>query len=225
MTEKKSQELETEEVLVRAKGFWEKNSKNILIASSAVILLVGGYLAYKYFFQLPAETKAQDAIFMAEENFRKDSISLALNGDATAPGFLKIIQKHGGTKTANIAHLYAGECYLQLGEFDNAIKHFKDFNANGARQVEAKKEGMMGDAYSELKKNEDAISHYRKAGTLFPEDQAISSEYLFRAALLLEMGGKNKEAIELYQEVKDKYPRTEKGFVVDKYLARLGSTK
>lgn len=225
MTEKKSQELETEEVLVRAKGFWEKNSKNILIASSAIILLVGGYLAYKYFFQLPAETKAQEAIFLAEENFRKDSLSLALNGNASTPGFLKIIQKHGGTKTANIAHLYAGECYLQLGEFDNAIKHLKDFNAHGARQVEAKKEGLLGDAYSELKKNDEAISHYRKAGTLFPDDQAISSEYLFRAAMLLEMGGKNKEAIELYQQVKEKYPRTEKGFVVDKYLARLGSVK
>jgi hypothetical protein len=25
--------------------------------------------------------------------------------------------------------------------------------------------------------------------------------------------------------LKDKYPRTEKGFVVDKYLARLGVTK
>jgi tetratricopeptide (TPR) repeat protein len=225
MTEKKSQELETEEVLVRAKGFWEKNSKNILIASSAIILLVGGYLAYKYFFQLPAETKAQEAIFLAEENFRKDSLSLALNGNASTPGFLKIIQKHGGTKTANIAHLYAGECYLHLGEFDNAIKHLKDFNAHGARQVEAKKEGLLGDAYSELKKNDEAISHYRKAGTLFPDDQAISSEYLFRAAMLLEMGGKNKEAIELYQQVKEKYPRTEKGFVVDKYLARLGSVK
>ena len=53
----------------------------------------------------------------------------------------------------------------------------------------------------------------------------ISSEYLFRAALLTEMSGKNDEAIELYQQLKDKYPRTEKGFVVDKYLARLGVTK
>ena len=225
MSDKKSQELETEEVLVRAKGFWEKNSKNILIASSAIIILVGGYLAYKYFFQLPAETKAQEEIFRAEENFRKDSLALALNGDATTPGFLKIIQKHGGTKTANIAKLYAGECYLHLGEYDNAIKYLKDFSANGASQVEAKKEGLLGDAYSELKKNEEAISHYRKAGTLFPDDQAISSEYLFRAALLLEMSGKNKEAIELYEQVKEKYPRTEKGFVVDKYLARLGAVK
>jgi len=53
----------------------------------------------------------------------------------------------------------------------------------------------------------------------------LSSEYLFRAGLLLEMAGKNKEAIEVYKQIKEKFPRTEKGFAIDKYLARLGETK
>lgn len=225
MADVKFEEIEPEEIVVRAKGFWEKNSKTILIASTAVILLVGGYLGYKYFVQMPAEEKAQEEIFSAEQHFRNDSLALALNGNATSSGFLKVIKKYGSTKTGNIARLYAGECYLQLGDFNNAVKYLKEFDANGAAQVEAKAEGLLGDAYSELKKTDDAVSHYRKAGTLFPEDQAISSEYLFRAALLLEMNGKTKEAGELYQEVKDKFPRTEKGFIVDKYLARLGTGK
>jgi hypothetical protein len=38
------------------------------------------------------------------------------------------------------------------------------------------------------------------------------------------MNGKPEEALELYQIIKDKYPRTEKGFVIDKYLSRLGAT-
>jgi TolA-binding protein len=53
----------------------------------------------------------------------------------------------------------------------------------------------------------------------------MASEYLFRAGLLLEMEGKNKEAIEVFKMLKEKFPRTEKGFSVDKYLARLGETK
>jgi hypothetical protein len=32
----------------------------------------------------------------------------------------------------------------------------------------------------------------------------------------------NKEAIDLFKELKEKYPRTEKGFEADKYLAQLG---
>lgn len=223
MADVKFEEIEPEEIVVRAKGFWDKYSKTILIAGAAVILVVGGYLGYKYFFQLPAEEKAQEEIFAAEQDFRNDSLSLALNGNASSAGFLKVIKKYGGTKTGNVARLYAGECYLQLGDYNNAVKYLKEFNANGAAQVEAKAEGLLGDAYSELKKTDDAISHYRKAGSLFPEDQAISSEYLFRAAMLLEMNGKTKEATALYQEIKDKFPRTEKGFIVDKYLARLGA--
>jgi predicted negative regulator of RcsB-dependent stress response len=224
MSDKNVQDTEQQELIRNAQGFWEKNNKMILIITSAVILIAGGYLGYKYLFQLPNEEKAQEEIYKAEENFRKDSIALALNGNVNTPGFLKVIKKYGGTKTGNLAKLYAGECYLHLGDYANAVKYLNDFSANGAKQVEAKVEGLLGDAYSEQKKNEEAITHYKKAGTMYEKDQALSSEYLFRAALLLELGGKTKDAAELYQTIKEKYPRTEKGFVAEKYLARSGVT-
>lgn len=210
------------EVLNKAKGFWEHNSKKVVYGLLAFIIVVGGYLGYKYLVVLPNETKAQEEIFKAEANFRKDSISLALNGDASNPGFLKVINKYGSTKTGNLARLYAGECYLQLGDFKNAIKFLEEFDANGATQIEAKVQGLLGDAYAESKQNDKAISYYKKAGSTFPEDANLSSEYLFRAGLLLEINGKTKEAVELYKEIKEKFPRTEKGFSIDKYLARLG---
>jgi len=43
--------------------------------------------------------------------------------------------------------------------------------------------------------------------------------------MLLEIEGKNAEAIKLYQQIKEKFPRTERGYSIDKYLARLGVTK
>ncbi len=225
MSVKTQLEPEQIEVLERAKGFWEKNSKMILYISSAVILLAGGYFGYKYLVMLPNEQKAQEEIYKAEIHFRKDSISLALNGNNSTPGFLKVIKKYGNTKTGNLAKLYAGESYLQLGDYKNAIKYLEDFNAHGAKQVEAKAEGLLGDAYAELKQNEKALEHYKKAGTIFPEDAFLSSEYLFRAGMLYEIMGKNKEAIEVYKEIKEKFPRSEKGYNIDKYLARLGETK
>lgn len=222
MAENKHLEQADQEVVDKAVGFWNAYGKKLSIGIVALVVLVGGYWAYGYFVQGPQEKKASEEIFMAESYFRKDSFNLALNGNAGTPGFLKVISKYDGTKTANLARLYAGECYLQLGEFQKAIDNLEKFKSAGAKQAEAKAEGLLGDAYAELKKNDEAITHYKKAGTLFPDDQAISSEYLFRGALLSEMSGKNDQAIELYQLLKDKYPRTDKGFVVDKYLARLG---
>ena len=67
----------------------------------------------------------------------------------------------------------------------------------------------------------EAVSYYKKAGAYFPEDEAISSEYLFRAASFLELNGKVDEAIEIYKSIKNKYPKSEKGFMVDKYINRL----
>jgi hypothetical protein len=39
------------------------------------------------------------------------------------------------------------------------------------------------------------------------------------------MSGKADQAVEMYQLIKDLYPRTEKGFIIDKYLARVGASK
>ena len=225
MSDKKTVDTRDQEVVDKAISFWEKNSKKIITISVAIIVVVGGYLGYKNFIQSPKELKANEELFAAENNFRKDSFNLALNGSGSTPGFLKVISKYSGTKAANLAHYYAGASYLQMGEFQKAVDQLNDFSAKGAKQVEAKAEGLLGDAYAELKKNDDAIAHYKNAGTIFEEDQAISSEYLFRGAMLSEMTGKTDQAIELYQILKDKYPRTDKGFIVDKYLARLGVVK
>jgi tetratricopeptide (TPR) repeat protein len=223
MSEKKNQPQTDQESVNRAIGIWEKYSKKIIYISVSVIVIAGGYLGYKYLVQAPKELKASEELFSAENNFRKDSFNIALNGGNGSAGLLKVISKYGGTAAGNLARLYAGESYLQLGEFQKAIDQLEKFDAKASKQVEAKVEGLLGDAYAELKKNDKAIDHYRNAGTGFPEDQAMSSEYLFRGGLLSEMSGKTDEAIEFYQIIKDKYPRTEKGFVIDKYLARLGS--
>lgn len=214
--------MSEQEILKTLPAFWQKSGKKISIAVGAILVIIVGYIAYGNYIQNPKELKAKEELFPAENYFKKDSFNLALNGSGPVPGFLKVISKYNGTKSANIAKLYAGICFLKTGQYQKAIEHLEDFDSKGVTQVEAKAEGLLGDAYSELKKNEEAIEHYKTAGNLFPDDQAISSEYLFRAALLSEVIGKNDQAIELYKIIKDKYPRTEKGFVVDKYLARLG---
>jgi len=210
-----------EAVIAKAKDFWTRNQKIIMILSTVVIIAVVGYYGYNNFIQKPKEEKALDAIFKAEEYYRMDSIQKALNGDGLNLGFVKVIDKYGGTKMGNMARFYAGDCYLRTGDFNNAVKYLNDFSTS-SKPIQARAYKLLGDAYSELGKNDEAISNYKKAGRYFTDDNVNSAEYLFYAAALAEKTGKTKEAIELYKELKDKFPGTQQGNDADKYLAKLG---
>jgi predicted negative regulator of RcsB-dependent stress response len=215
-------ERSTEEKVVdTARDFFSKNGKIITYAVVGLALVVGGYFAYTSFFKGPQEAKAAEAIWKAEDYFRQDSFRLALNGDGVNQGFLKAISKHGGTKAGNLAKFYAGACYMQLGDFNNAIKYLKDFSTDQV-EVKIRATGLLGDAYAELGKKQEAIDYYKKAGTIFDQDDINSPEYLFRAAMLNQELGKNKDAIELLHTIKDKYPNSQQAFQADKYLGKLG---
>lgn len=214
-------DLDDNDMVSKVSSFWAVNSKKILVVLGALVVVVGGFIAYRSLVSGPNEVKASEAMFRAQDYFGQDSVRLALNGDNINPGFLKIIDKYSGTKAANLAHFYAGSCYIKLGDFNKAVKELKDFSTD-SKQVEARAMSLLGDAYSELGKKEDAASEYSKAGKLFEKDDYNSPEYLFRAGFLYESLGKNKDAIEMYKIIKAKYSKSERGFDIDKYLARLG---
>jgi tetratricopeptide (TPR) repeat protein len=198
----------------------KKNQQLIVYLLAGGLIAVAGFFGYSELYQKPLEAKAADAMYVAEKYFANDSSELVLKGDGTSKGVLYIIKEFSGTKAANLAKYYAGMSYYRLKDYNKAIEYLKDFSTN-AKQVQAVAYGSIGDAYSELKKNDEAIEYYKKAGTHFPEDEAISSEYLFRAASFLELNGKNDAALEIYKQIKQDYPKSEKGFSIDKYISRL----
>ena len=216
--------VDKNEALYNAQSFWTKFGKNITIALGAIVVLVGGWFAYGQFIVKPKEEKAAEAIYKAQQYFQQDSARLVLEGDGTNKGVLYIISNYGGTKAASLAHYYAGVSYLKLGDFNKAIEHLKDFTTD-AKQVQAAAFGVLGDAYAEAGKKEDAVAYYTKAGKTFEYDEALSSEYLFRAALLSATLNKNKEALELFKSLKEKFPKTEKAQQADKYINRISVEK
>jgi tetratricopeptide (TPR) repeat protein len=232
-TVKVEEEARDQEVIRRAKGFWEKNNKLITYGLALVVLIVGGYYVYHNYIKAPKEQKANDAVFTIQKSFQEFANSsndstksllaqVVLNGDGGANiGAVRFTSKYGGTDASNLCHYYAGAAYLYLKQFDKAVKELKDFNTSST-DVQSRAYGMMADAYSELKKDGDALDYYKKAAELNEKDEYTSSEYLFRAGLFAESIGKKKEAIEFFKKIKEKYPLTEKGNDIDRYLARLG---
>ncbi|MGG9962534.1 tetratricopeptide repeat protein [Ferruginibacter sp. SUN106] len=236
--------VEVNETLERAKGFWAKFSKPIIYVGSAIILLVGGWYAYGYFVKAPNELKASELIFPAEKlfgkmagvsSFTKDSVGLVLNGGVVEgeklTGMLTIIKNYEGTPAGNRAQYITGACYLHLGEFDKAIKYLKEFDGNGAEQIQSAAYRMIGDAYAELKKNDEALNYYSKAvDAASSKDESTMFLALSRAALFCDATGKTKEAIGYFQQIKDEitpgfFRNNRIDFDADKYLAKLGVVK
>ncbi len=214
---------EEKDLLLTAQNLWQTYQKKVLTVVGVIAVVIGGYYAYSAFIVAPKEQKAQEAMFKAEDYFGKDSFKLAIDGDGTNKGVLYVIKNFSGTKAANLAHYYAGVSYLHLGDFNKAIENLKDFSSD-SKPVQMVAYGAMADAYSELKKNDDAISYYKKAASTFVEDELTSAEYLWRAGQLCETLNKNKEALEFYKEIKAKFPKAKQG-EIDKFIYRLSVEK
>ncbi|MDB5232134.1 MAG: hypothetical protein JWN76_2939 [Chitinophagaceae bacterium] len=224
MSAKQVHETENTDTLRTVSNFWQRNQKLIISVATAIVILVAGWVLYQEWVVKPKETKAQDAIFKAQQYFAQDSFRLAYEGNTSFKGFKYIANNYSGTKPGNLAEYYAGVCCLHTGDFNNAVKYLKDFSTD-ADQIQMMAYGALGDAYSELNKKQEAVDAYKKAASAFKQDDFNSSEYLFRAALLNETMGKTNEAVALYKELKENFPKTDKGFQADKYIYRLSIEK
>ena len=201
---------------------WNQYSKQLSFAALIIIFIVGAWYAYQEFYQSPKEKKAVEALFRAEEYYRKDSIALALNGDGQNLGFIKLIEKHNGTQAANLACFYAGSCYLKIGDNAKAITYLEKFSSD-SKITQARAYKLLGDAFGDSGKNKEALEYYKKAGHYFEKDEVNSPDYLFMAAYFADQVMKdNAVAIALYEEIRSKYPRSQQSFDAEKNLARLG---
>lgn len=229
----------TTETYTVKKNFWESYSKIIIYAGSALILLLGAYFGYQKLVKEPKEQDAAAVIFpaeslfdkMAQSGFNKDSVNIVLNGGVSdgvnVTGLLKVVSKYDGTLNANRAEYMIGACYLHIKEFAKAVQHLNEYNANGASQIEIKKYMLLGSAYAEQKKTEEALSAYKKAASINEKDEAFTADALITAAAYADYIGKPKEAVELYQKAQDNYPTfpSVQSGEVEKQLAKLGVTK
>jgi tetratricopeptide (TPR) repeat protein len=222
MAEKKEQTTATTEGVAHALSsvelFFENNKKIITIVLAAIVVLIGGFYLYKKAYVGPMEKEAQEQMFMAERYFERDSFNLALNGDGNNWGFLKIIDEYGITSSANLAHYYAGICYLHLGKFQEAIDQLKKFHSSD-KLIRPISYGAMGDAYAELGDYKKALKYYHKAAHKGDND-FTAPIYLMKAAGICELQKNYNEALEIYQTIKKEYPRSTEARLIDKYITR-----
>ena len=212
-----------EEAFSKTEQWIEKNQRIIIIVVSVVIVVVLGFFGFKRFYLAPKEKEAQAQMFMAEKYFEMDSISKALTGDGNYPGFLTIIQDYGITQSANLAHYYAGICYLKKSEYQKAIDQLEDFKGKD-EVVGPMATGAIGDCYMELNQADKAAEYYSKAAAQRKND-FTTPMLLMKAGYAYEIAGKKDEALKAYQQIKSDFSRSFEGRDIDKYISKLSPVK
>ena len=171
------------------------------------------------------EKSVKSDILTAETYFPVDSFNLAVNGDGQHKGFVSIINEYEKSfpfyihsKTAELAKYYAGISYLNMGDYQNAIKYLSDFTSEDIILSSLSK-GCTGDAYWELGDIENAIDSYKKAiensNNLF-----TAPRFLKKLARLYELNNNTKEANKLYNKIKQDFNDSYEAIDIDLYISR-----
>ena len=202
----------------RSLFFYEENKSLVFGAVGAlvaVILVIFGFMYYQNQQQDNAASQMTEATALYENgNYRA-----ALDGDNGAPGLLEIVDRFGSTKAGNLARFYAGDALFQLGEYEEALEYFQDYDKDNdaigaaAYAGEAAVHESMGDFARAAERFEEAAEQF--------ENEFTSARYLQQAGRNYVMAGEFAEARAVYEDIKDRYPTSQIASEIDFYLAQL----
>ena len=224
-----AQEIES---LNMKEAFFMKNKKAIIIAVVALVVIIAG--VFGYFSQIagPREDKASTLLGKGQTYFQNEMFEQALNGDGAGyVGFAKIASEYSSTKAGNLANLYAGLCYANLGKWAEAEKSLDAFSSKDDQMISPAAQAALGDVYAHLKKNDQAVDAFKKAASMADSkaeddaNNALSPAFLIKAGEILESDGKKADALSLYQDIKKKYVNSilVQSGEIDKYIERASN--
>ena len=207
-----------EQTLTKTEQFLEQNYKPLLYLLVGAVVLVGIFWLLKLYTNKQNE-EALSQMYMAEQYFGQDSLNLALNGDGNNLGFIDIAKEYKSTKSGKLANFYAGASLIHLGRFEEAIEYLNKYNLKD-EVLAPQARGLIGDAKVELGDFAAGIKYYLEAATMADND-FHSPIYLMKAGMLHESQGNHAEALKLYEQIQEKYPESNEGRSIDKYIARV----
>lgn len=212
--------------------FFLKFKKQIIIGVVAILLVVAGAILYNAYVAGPREDKASTAIAKGEQYFNAEQFDKALNGDGAGyVGFVKIASDYSSTDAGNLANLYAGLSYFNLGKYTEAVTYLEKFSTKGDAMVSPTATAALANAYAQTDNVDKAISTLKKAADMADskaEDDAnnsLSPTFLIKAGEVLESQGKKDEALKIYQDIKKKYVNSMlvQSAEIDKYIERASN--
>ena len=189
----------------------------------AVIVIIAGVIVYNNYVAEPRAAKASTALSKGQEYFGMEEYEKALNGDSIGyAGFISIAADYSSTDAGNLANLYAGLCYAQMGKWQEAASYLEKFDQQDDQMISPAALAALGNAYAHLKQLDKAVETLTKAARN-ADNNSLSPTFLIQAGEILESQGKKAEALKLYEEVKQKYFNSMQYQTIDKYIERASA--
>ena len=212
------QNLENVQEALNTTSAWiEKNQNKLTWAVTVVVVLVVGVLALNTYVIKPKAVEVNNENAKAVTYFMQGNWEAALNGDdADCIGFQAIADEYKFYQSGKLAALYAGVCYYQLGQYEDAAAYLSKFSANDLT-IEPAALQLLGDAYVQLEEYGKAAKAFEAAAK--SGNNLIAPMSLKKAGFVyLEMGNK-AAAKKAFETIKADYPASVEAQDVEKYIA------
>ena len=208
-----------------------KYQNHILTIVGSIVMITLSYLGYNKFIIEPRGNEAISELNQAQYYFEialnsSNSDSLykrALNGGEGRYGFLDIIENYGGTSASKLATYSAGMSYLNIKDYQNAIKYLDQFDSDDI-MLSALAKGAIGDAFAQLGQDQDAYNYYVKAFKA-SNNSYSTPKYLYKAGILGAELGNKSDAIKFFKRIKKEFPEVSEAQLVDVQIGRLENIK
>ena len=206
-------------------SFFNKNKKLIGIVLAAILLIIAGVILYNNYVVKPRVEKADTMLAKTIQLFEQEQYEQALNGNGPdLLGFVQIANDFSSTPAGNNANYFAGICYAKLEKWQEAINYLEKFDTKKDLFVSPMSQMALGHCYANVKQFDKAVDAFKKAASMADKAAAdgknntVSPTALKEAAIILLDQKKNSEALELFQEIKNKYVNSPVYMEIDKYI-------
>lgn len=164
-------------------------------------------------------TKAATDISQVLGAFSGGAYQVAINGDPAhnVSGLKSIVENYGGSETGEQAKIYLADCYYYLGDYDDAMKYFKDYDGSD-KFLQASAYAGMAEVY-EIKKEYSKAAEYYERAAASDSKNFLAPQYLVGAARNYIKVDRKEKAIALLTRVKKDFPNSQYAGNVDYLLA------
>ena len=214
-TKEPTHDVDLGQVYTRTERFIENNKQALTMGVVGILVIVGGLLGYKKFVAEPKAKEAAELIWKAEYYFEIDSLEKALNGDDQWPGFLTIADDFGSTPSGNLANYYLGTIYMQKGEFEMALEHYRKADM-GDEILSVMAVGNQGDALVELGRTDEAVKLFEKAAAMETND-LTTPMYLMKAGIIHHQSSNWAAAAKAFERIANEFPSSNEANQARKY--------